>query len=282
VRRGAHGVPGHAGIWPDVRQERAQMDLHAERWGERGETVLLVHGSVTNGEATWLEQRPLADSYRLIVLDRRGYYPNSEVEREDFEVDAVDVADLLASGGAAGMHLVGHSYGGVISLLAAARRPSSVRSLTVIEPPALDVAADDPVVQSFARGIDEYWSHWPRDPEAFLRGFLERAGSAIKPPSPLPRPLQQAARLLMVQRSPAEARIPLGELRRAAFPKLVVSGGHSPVFERICDVLAAAMDAERGTVTGAGHSVPRTGAPFNQRLTAFIEKAEAQTLRAAG
>jgi len=86
----------------------------------------------------------------------------------------------------------------------------------------------------------------------------------------------------MVQRSPAEARIPLGELRRAAFPKLVVSGGHSPVFERICDVLAAAMDAERDTVTGAGHSVPRTGAPFNQRLTAFIEKAEAQTLRAAG
>jgi pimeloyl-ACP methyl ester carboxylesterase len=103
------------------------MDLHAERRGERGETALLVHGSVTNGEATRLEQRPLADRYRLIALDRRGYYPNPEVKREDFEVDAVDVADLLASGGAAGMRLVRHSHGSVISLLAAARRPPGMK-----------------------------------------------------------------------------------------------------------------------------------------------------------
>jgi pimeloyl-ACP methyl ester carboxylesterase len=256
------------------------MDLHMERWGERGAPVLLVHGSVTNGAATWLQQRPLADRFRLVVLDRRGYYPNPEVEREDFDVDAGDVVEVLRSGGAAGMHLVGHSYGGVVSLLAAARRPSCVRSLTVIEPPALGVAAGDPVVQSFACGVKEYWDHGPREPEAFLRGFLELAGSSANLPSPLPLPLQQAARLLMVERSPADARIPLDELRRAPFPKLVVSGGHSPVFEKVCDVLAEAMDAERATVTGAGHSVPRTGAPFNERVTAFIERAEGATMRA--
>ena len=50
------------------------------------------------------------------------------------------VADALAGGA----HLVGHSYGGVISLLAAAAVPERVRSLTVIEPPCTKVAAGDP------------------------------------------------------------------------------------------------------------------------------------------
>jgi len=49
----------------------------------------------------------------------------------DYEVDARDVVDLLA----AGAHLVGHSYGAVVAMLAAATRPDLVRSLALIEPP---------------------------------------------------------------------------------------------------------------------------------------------------
>ena len=51
------------------------MDLHIQRWGEQGSEVLFVHGSVMNGEMTWAEQRPLAERWRLLVLDRRGYFP---------------------------------------------------------------------------------------------------------------------------------------------------------------------------------------------------------------
>lgn len=251
------------------------MGLHVDKWGERGAPVLLVHGSVTNGRATWRRQRTLAGRYRLFVLDRRGYPPNPEIAREDFEVDAGDVGVLLSAGGDAGMHLVGHSYGGVIALLAAARRPGAVRSLTVVEPPALSVAADDPEVGSFIGTMEAYWRSGPREPEAFLRGFLTSVGSAGSPPSPLPPAWLQVARLLMVERSPAEAHIPLDELRRAPFAKLVVSGGHSPMFERVCDVLTQALAAERATVPGAGHSVPATGAPFNACLSSFIDGVEA-------
>ena len=254
------------------------MELHVDLWGDRGVPVLLVHGSVTNGEMTWGQQRPLARRYRLYVMDRRGYHPNPPAEREDFEVDSRDVVELLGANGAGGMHLVGHSYGGVISLLAAARRPGLVRSLTVIEPPAFGVAADDPRVRAFIDGTVEYWTNGPRDPEAFLRGFLEIAGSSTSPPTPLPPPMLQAARLLMAERSPAEARIPLDELRRAPFPKLVVSGAHSPVFDRVCDVLEEALSAERAVISGARHSVQRTGAPFNDRLQTFIEHAESAML----
>jgi pimeloyl-ACP methyl ester carboxylesterase len=247
------------------------MNLHIERWGEQGPQVLLVHGSVANGEMTWAAQRPLADDRRVVVLDRRGYFPNPPADHEDFEEDVADIAELLGDG----MHLVGHSYGAVISLLVAAQRPDAVRSLTVIEPPAFGVALDDPEVRAFADGITQYWGQGPRDPEAFLRGFLELAGSAAQLPSPLPPPLLQSARLLMVERSPAEAVIPLEQLRRAPFPKLVVSGAHSSVFDKVCDALEKGMDAERAVIPGAGHSVARTGAPFNDRLETFLRSAEA-------
>jgi len=247
------------------------MDLHIQSWGEQGSEVLLVHGSVTNGEMTWAEQRPLADRWRLVVVDRRGYFPNPPADHEDFEEDVPDIVELLGEGA----HLVGHSYGAVISLLAAAERPELVRSLTVIEPPAFGVALDRPEVAAFAAGIRPYWLHGPRDPEAFLRGFLEMAGSSAQLPSPLPPPLLQSAKLLMVERDPTEAVIPLETLREAPFPKLVVSGAHSAVFDAVCDVLEKELGAERAAIPGAGHSVPRTGAPFNNRLQAFLSSAEA-------
>ena len=194
------------------------MDLHITRWGGAGAPVLLVHGSVTGGEMTWPEQRPLAERWTLLLLDRRGYFPNPPMaEREDFEVDAADVAALLAEHGP--LHLVGHSYGAVVSLLAAARLPERLDSLVVIEPPAFGVAPDDPAVQGMADGMREYWRTGPRDPEAFLRGFLERAGSAAQLPSPLPAPLAQNAVLLRDERFPGEAVIPLEKLRRAHVPQ---------------------------------------------------------------
>ncbi|HEX4519773.1 MAG TPA: hypothetical protein VH063_09360, partial [Gaiellaceae bacterium] len=86
--------------------------------------------------------------------------------------------------------------------------------------------------------------------------------------------LLQGARTLMVERSPAEAVIPFDELARAPFPKLVVSGGHSPAFEALCDLLEERLGAERAVLPGAGHSVQRLGAPFNELLASFVERAE--------
>ena len=256
-------------------------DLHVERWGEDGRRVLLVDGSAMGGAANWAEQRPLAERWRLVVLDRRGHFPNPPAAREDFEADAGDVAELLGHGGE-GMHLVGSAYGGVVALLAAAQRPQAVRSLTVIEPPAMAVAMEDPAVFKFAADMQRYWSEGPREPEAFLRGFLERVGSPAALPSPLPPPIDQNARLLMAERDPAEARIPLAVLRRAPFPKLVVSGAHSPVFDRICDALQAGLWAERAVIPGAGHSAQHVGEAFNARLEQFLNDAERRARSAAG
>ena len=77
----------------------------------------------------------------------------------------------------------------------------------------------------------------------------------------------------MLARPQGEAEIPLDALRQTSFPKLVTSGGHHPVFEGICDALHRELKTERAIIRGAGHNVPFTGAPFNDRLEAFLKSA---------
>jgi pimeloyl-ACP methyl ester carboxylesterase len=140
-----------------------------------------------------------------------------------------------------GMHLVGHSYGGVISLLAAAHSPEAVRSLTVIEPPAFGLVENDPEHAPFVAKLRRFFADPSPDPETFLKGFIEVSGSMVQLPSPLPPPLEQNARVLMGERFPGDAVIPLEGLRSAAFPKLVVSGAHNRAFTAVCDVLTRSI-----------------------------------------
>src|SRR5438105_10548293 len=144
-----------------------------------GPRVVLVHGSVGNGRSTWEAQCELADRFTLVVPDRPGSPPNPPVERVDFEEQAPLVAELLADGA----HLVGHSYGGVISLYAAGLRPEAVRSLTVVEPPAFGVARGDPAVDRLVDELAELWSAaGPTDPAVFLSEFSSRViGREVAP-----------------------------------------------------------------------------------------------------
>jgi pimeloyl-ACP methyl ester carboxylesterase len=218
---------------------------------------------------TWAAQRPLAERFELVIPNRRGFPPGPDVERVDFEDEAAWLERYLEPG----THLVGHSYGGVISLFAAARRPELLRSLTVIEPPAFGVARGDPAADDFTAAAVRLWEDGPREPDAFLRGFLAAVGATV-PPGALSAALLQGARTLLVERYPWEAEVPLAELASASFPKLVVSGAHSAAFDAVCDVLERELPAKRAVLPGGGHSVQRLGEPFNALLTAFVEQAE--------
>jgi pimeloyl-ACP methyl ester carboxylesterase len=231
--------------------------------------LLLVHGSVVNANLTWSAQKPLAERFEIVAPNRRGFPPGPGVEHVDFEDEAVWLEQFVAPG----THLVGHSYGGVIALLAAARYAHLLRSLTVIEPPAFGVARGIPAADEFMARVEDHWTNGPRDPAEFLRGFLTLVGSAT-PAGDFTPELLQGARTLMVERPPSEAVVPFDELTPTPFPKLVVSGGHSSAFEALCDVLAEKLDAERAVLPSAGHSVQRLGEPFNELLASFVERAE--------
>jgi pimeloyl-ACP methyl ester carboxylesterase len=235
--------------------------VHVELVGS-GPRVVLVHGSVTNGSLTWGAARGLENSYTLAIVDRPGYAPSPPLDEIDFETQATELAGLLE----AGDHLVGHSYGGVVSLLAAAQRPD-LGSLVVLEPPAFGVARGDPAVEAFLDRFHEA----PDDPRGYLEFFLPLVGSALELPEQLPPLIEAGARAALVERPPHEAEIPLDELAETSYPKLVVSGAHSAAFDAVCDVVEERLGAERAVLPGAGHSIPRAPG-FTERLEAFLSK----------
>jgi pimeloyl-ACP methyl ester carboxylesterase len=215
--------------------------------------AVFVHGSVGNGRAAFSALGSLEERFEVIVPNRGGYPPGPLLDRIDFEKQAQELAPLLGGGA----HLVGHSYGGVISLLMAARERDDVLSLTVSEPPAFGLARDRPEVERLVSELQTFFEAGPHEPAEYLRGFLAVVGSAAQLPDPLPPELEQGARAAMAERPPWEAEIPLDELAAAPFPKLVISGAHNAAFDAVCDVLEERLGAERAVLPGAGHSIPR-------------------------
>jgi pimeloyl-ACP methyl ester carboxylesterase len=240
--------------------------LFVKRVG-RGPRVVLLHGGVLAGELCWSQQLRLADRFALEIVDRAGYGRSQQVSPgEDLDADAPLVAGLLPEGA----HLVGHSSGAVAAMLAAALRPRAVLSLTLCEPPAFQLAPGSAEAQQMARDLEKHL-HQTGDDAQWLRGFLAIVGRDVVIPGQLPPSLAQGVRAIRaVRRRPWQGDLPVGRLAAASFPKLVISGNHSPAFEAVCDALAARLRARRAHVTGAGHATPETGDAFNEILEAFI------------
>jgi pimeloyl-ACP methyl ester carboxylesterase len=204
-------------------------------------------------------------------VNRPGFGASPALERGDFDVEAPLIADELGDGA----HLVGHSYGAVIALCAAALGPDRVRSLTVSEPGALRLAAGVPAVDAtIAHGEKLYRRRGEIDPRDFLALFRAGVGSTRETPGELPESLRRGVELLARERPPWEAEVPVDALARAPFRKLVISGGHSEVFEAVCDALAEGIGAERAVIAGRAHTIPATGAPYNERLERFLAACE--------
>jgi pimeloyl-ACP methyl ester carboxylesterase len=233
--------------------------LFVETWGE-GTPVVLVHGSLAAGREEWQAQQPLAQQgYELRVPDRRGYGRSPAADGEDFLRDADEIGELMGDGA----QLVGHSYGGLGAMYAAARRPEATLSLALLEPSASSVPGLDAEGSRLVNRIRDIWDKDAPDEEWF-KDFLIAVGT--NPASLPPEVLEEIVPLVPIARRgrPSwDAVLPLAELRAAAFPKLVVSGGHSAGFDAICDALAEQIGAARAVVPGAGHEIQFTGEPIN-------------------
>lgn len=237
-------------------------DLFIQRWGE-GTPVVLVHGSLATGSEEWEAQQPLAEhGYQLLALDRRGYGRSPAADGEDFLSDADEIAEVIGDGA----HVVGHSYGCLGAILAASRRPEATLSLALLEPAAFSVAQHNDDAQALVNDIRQIWRQDLPDDE-WVVGFLRAVGT--DPETLPPGILDEIVPLVPVLRRgrPAwDADLPLSELASTAFPKLIVSGGHSPAFDAVCDELAERIGAVRAVVEGAGHEIQFTGEPINSAL----------------
>ena len=236
------------------------------REGE-GPEVLLVHGGASPA-TTWRGLEDLSSRWTLAFAYRRGYPPSPPEPGpgHDYEIDAADLLPLLDGR----PHLVAHSYGGVGAAIAAARRPEAVRSLTLIEP-ALFLPASDPEVAEFRRVADTVLREGLGADPATLRNFLRAAGSPGVGEGPLSDEATAAVRHAHGSRPPSEANVDFAAIRAAEIPCLVASGAHASAGERMCDAVAAELNAARIVAPGAGHFVP--AAPgFAERLADFLAR----------
>lgn len=222
-------------------------DLHIRRAGS-GTPVVCVHGSGDSGK-TWVALADLVPGYQLIAPDRPNRGSSLQVDRSDLQSEAADVVELLGSGA----HLVGHSYGGVLALLAATQSPDKVLSLAIIEPPAFQLAPESAEAQLFMRRLSPLYPPPPEmKPQEWNDRWLEALGL---PPdaATLSREEERVVVAMMREQAPWEASIDLEKLRDNAFPKVVFSGGWSEGFSAVCEVIASKANALWFDYPGAGH-----------------------------
>jgi pimeloyl-ACP methyl ester carboxylesterase len=112
------------------------VQLHSEHHGG-GAPVVFTHG-LGDDSGTWAELVPLLpDELTAVTWDLRGHGRSDAPSGPDGYSMELAIGDLLqviesASGADGSVHLVGHSLGGFLSMAVALRRPSLVRSLTMI------------------------------------------------------------------------------------------------------------------------------------------------------
>ena len=264
-----------------LRAEVKGVSLAYREHGQ-GEPVVFVHGSASDMR-TWHHQlHDIGASHRAIVYSRRYARPNDPIPRRADDPMPPHVDDLVSfmkRVGATPAHLVGHSWGGFVSLLAAIRYPEAVRSLVLMEPPVLSLfvstpprpsellrtlmrrprtalailrfgaTAAGPAAKAYQRGDDEagfeLFARGVLGPEAFDRLSAERRAQAWD------NVAVDKAQLL------GEGFPPLSddEVRGVAAPTLLLHGERSPTFLRLlADRLEELLpNARRMEVPGASH-----------------------------
>lgn len=104
-----------------------------------GPVVVLLHG-FPQTSASWeqVTQALVAEGYRCLAPDQRGYSPGARPSRRaDYRIGELveDVLALVEASGAERVHLVGHDWGAAAAWAFAARHPERLASLTAVSVP---------------------------------------------------------------------------------------------------------------------------------------------------
>jgi pimeloyl-ACP methyl ester carboxylesterase len=241
------------------------VELYYELHGS-GDPLVLVHGSWGDHHNWDPVVATLAESFRVLAYDRRGHSASERPAGQGsvFE-DADDLAWLIEELDLAPAHVAGNSFGAVITLRAASRRPEVFRTLIVHEPPLFPLLAGtelEPALAEIQRrigavvGLLEDEEH-----EAAARLFVETI--AFGPSAWDDRFTPQMRDVFVANaptwldevRDPDALRMDLDALAGFDKPALLTSGTESaPFFAPLVDMVAASLPrAERVTIDGADH-----------------------------
>jgi pyruvate dehydrogenase E2 component (dihydrolipoamide acetyltransferase) len=125
---------------------------YLELGGGDGAPVLLLHGFGADLNSWMFTQPVLAEGHRVLALDLPGHGGSGrDVGAGDAAALGAAVEGFLTTLDPGPVHLVGHSMGGAIAALLAARRSDLVRTLTLIAPAGLGPDINAAFVDGFVR-----------------------------------------------------------------------------------------------------------------------------------
>ncbi len=109
-------------------------DVYYEDTGGDSAPIVLAHGLLWSGRMFDAQVAALRDRYRCVTFDFRGQ-GQSAVTPDGYDMDTLshDAAELIEALGIAPCHFAGLSMGGFIGMRLAARRPTLLRSLILLE-----------------------------------------------------------------------------------------------------------------------------------------------------
>jgi pimeloyl-ACP methyl ester carboxylesterase len=250
------------------------VELYVETRGETGPPAVLVHGS-WGDHRNWDSVVPLlARTCRVTTYDRRGH---SQSERPpgqgSIRDDVRDLAALIERLAMAPAHVVGSSFGAIVTLNLLIERPDLVASAAIHEPPLIGLLEGDPalavaqpriaaVIETLSAGRTEAGARQFVDTVAFGPGMWDQ----------LPQPMRDtfifnASTWLDEMREPGAFVIDLDTLPVYGGPLLMSEGDQSPPFFRaILERIEESMPrAQRHIFRGAGH-VPHLTHPGEYAL----------------
>ena len=232
-----------------------------------GDPVVLVHGSWVDATRWRVVVPGLAESFRVLVYDRRGH---SRSERPDapgsVDEDGDDLAALLETLDLAPAHVVTSSYGGNIALRLATRRPQIFRTLCCHEPPLWSLLEGDPeaqeILQQGARSLDAVGRRIADgDHEGAAQQFVEEvafgpgAWENELPPEMRAIFVHNAPTFLDELQDPRQLHLDEDALSHLELSVRLTQGSESPpTFAAVIDRLIELLPyGSRETIAGAGH-----------------------------
>lgn len=240
-----------------------------------GAPVVLVHGTLDGIGAFSLVELRLAERYAVWVYDRRGRGGSEEGATHSLAHEVDDLRAVAAATGAA-PHVVAHSYGAVVALLAAASGVE-MRSLALYEPPINGEALSEEQVAEIARAVED--GHPDRAIELMaqrLAGVTDEELALARSVPPVRTRLRDAVRTapreLEALRAVdwSSAGLPLRDV-----PVLLLEGQRrgSDAYPRPEQIADLAVDVERVVLDGQGH-LAHTFAPaaFAAAIRGFLDQ----------
>jgi pimeloyl-ACP methyl ester carboxylesterase len=236
-----------------------------------GPTIVFVPGSCSTGAAWRPVMTALGGGFRYVTTSLLGYGGTAErrTAADPSISHEIAIVEAVIGRTAAPVHLVGHSFGGLVSLAVALRAKVPLASLTIVEAPAVELlrALDETEHYRAFRAMNEVYFTAFRNGEenaiATMIDFYGGAGTfASWPPRVRAYAVETTAVNLLDWASAYGFPLPPSAIAAIDLPTLVLRGGTSqPAVQRANELLSIHLtDASLVTIAGGAHFMIATHA----------------------